>query len=64
MIGRVAGTLLHRGPDQVLIDVAGLGYVVHVSQRTAAALPAVGAALAGSWSLPSAPAPSDAAAAV
>ena len=46
MIGRVAGTLLHRGPDQVLIDVAGLGYVVHVSQRTAAALPAVGAPVA------------------
>ena len=46
MIGRVAGIILHRGPDQVLIDVAGLGYVVHVSQRTAAALPPVGAPVA------------------
>ena len=42
MIGRVAGTILHRGMDQVLIDVQGLGYIVHVSQRTAAALPPVG----------------------
>lgn len=46
MIGRVAGTILHRGMDQVLIDVQGLGYIVHVSQRTAAALPPVGAAVA------------------
>jgi len=42
MIGRVAGTILHRGLDQVMIDVQGLGYVVHVSQRTAATLPPVG----------------------
>lgn len=46
MIGRVAGTILHRGMDQVLIDVQGLGYIVHVSQRTAAALPPVGEAVA------------------
>lgn len=46
MIGRVAGILLHRGLDQVLIDVQGLGYIVHVSQRTAAALPPVGAPVA------------------
>lgn len=46
MIGRVAGIILHRGMDQVLIDVHGLGYIVHVSQRTAAALPPVGEAVA------------------
>ena len=46
MIGRIAGILLHRGPDHVLIDVKGVGYIVHVSQRTAAALPAVGGAAA------------------
>lgn len=44
MIGRLAGILAHRGADQVLIDVRGVGYVVHVSNRTAAALPAVGGA--------------------
>ncbi|MBS0563211.1 MAG: Holliday junction branch migration protein RuvA [Proteobacteria bacterium] len=42
MIGRIAGTILHRAADQVLIDVRGVGYVVHVSARTAAALPPAG----------------------
>ncbi len=42
MIGRIAGTILHRATDQVLIDVRGVGYIVHVSARTAAALPAAG----------------------
>lgn len=46
MIGRIAGTLLHRTADQVLIDVRGVGYVVHVSARTAAALPPAGEACA------------------
>ncbi|WP_343079823.1 Holliday junction branch migration protein RuvA [Ostreiculturibacter nitratireducens] len=46
MIGRIAGTILHRAMDHVLIDVRGVGYVVHVSQRTAAALPPVGEAVA------------------
>jgi Holliday junction DNA helicase RuvA len=46
MIGRIAGTILHRTADQVLIDVRGVGYVVHVSARTAAALPPVGEACA------------------
>jgi len=32
--------------DHVLIDVRGVGYIVHVSQRTAAALPPVGEAVA------------------
>ena len=46
MIGRIAGVLLHRAADHVLIDVRGVGYVVHVSQRTAAGLPPVGQAAA------------------
>ena len=46
MIGRIAGVVIHRGRDQVMIDVRGVGYVVHVSERTAAALPPVGQAAA------------------
>lgn len=46
MIGRIAGVILHRAPDHVLIDVRGVGYIVHVSDRTAAALPPVGQAAA------------------
>ena len=46
MIGRIAGVILHRAMDHVLIDVRGVGYIVHVSQRTAAALPPVGEVVA------------------
>lgn len=46
MIGRIAGVILHRAHDQVLIDVRGVGYIVHVSERTAAGLPPVGQAAA------------------
>lgn len=46
MIGRIAGVILHRAMDHVLIDVRGVGYIVHVSNRTAAALPPVGEATA------------------
>lgn len=46
MIGRIAGTILHRAMDHVLIDVRGVGYIVHVSSRTASTLPPVGAAVA------------------
>lgn len=42
MIGRIAGIILHRARDHVLIDVRGVGYIVHVSERTAAMLPPVG----------------------
>lgn len=42
MIGRIAGIILHRAMDHVLIDVRGVGYIVHVSARTAASLPPVG----------------------
>ncbi len=46
MIGRIAGRVDFRGTDHVLIDVGGVGYVVHVSERTLAALPGVGEATA------------------
>jgi holliday junction DNA helicase RuvA len=46
MIGRIAGVILHKAADQVLIDVRGVGYIVHVSSRTVAGLPPVGEAAA------------------
>lgn len=46
MIGRIAGRVDYRGTDHVLIDVRGVGYLVHVSDRTLAQLPAVGGAAA------------------
>lgn len=46
MIGRIAGRLEYRGSDHVLIDVRGVGYIVHVSDRTLAGMPAVGEAVA------------------
>jgi len=46
VIGRLAGRLIQRGADHVMLDVGGVGYVVHVSDRTLAALPAVGEAAA------------------
>lgn len=46
MIGRIAGVILHRAADHVLIDVRGVGYIVHISDRTAAGLPPVGQAVA------------------
>lgn len=42
MIGRIAGRIDYRGSDHVLIDVRGVGYIVHVSDRTLAQLPAAG----------------------
>ncbi len=46
MIGKISGRLDWRGSDSVLIDVRGVGYIVHVSDRTLMALPAVGEAVA------------------
>ena len=46
MIGRVAGRLLYRAGDHVLIDVRGVGYLVHVSERVLASLPRNGEAVA------------------
>ncbi len=42
MIGRLEGRLDYRGGDHVMVDVGGVGYVVYVSERTLAALPAPG----------------------
>lgn len=46
MIGKLSGRLDYRGSDHVLIDVHGVGYIVHVSDRTLAAMPAPGEAVA------------------
>jgi len=46
MIGRIAGRLIHRSSDHVMIDVGGIGYIVFVSDRTLASLPGVGEATA------------------
>ncbi len=46
MIGRLAGRIEYRSEDHVLIDVRGVGYVVHCSERTLAALPGPGEAAA------------------
>jgi len=45
MIGRISGRLDWRGSDHVLIDVRGVGYIVHVSERTLAGLPGPGEAV-------------------
>lgn len=46
MIGKLSGRIDYRGPDHVLIDVRGVGYIVHCSERTLAALPGPGEAVA------------------
>jgi len=46
MIGKISGRIADRGPDHVLIDVRGVGYIIHVSERTLAGLPASGEAVA------------------
>lgn len=45
MIGKISGRLDWRGSESVLIDVRGVGYIVHVSDRTLAGLPGVGEAV-------------------
>ncbi|MBC2837221.1 Holliday junction branch migration protein RuvA [Paragemmobacter straminiformis] len=45
MIGRISGRLDWRGPESVLIDVRGVGYIVHVSDRTLRGMPGVGEAV-------------------
>jgi hypothetical protein len=45
MIGKLSGRLDWRGGDTVLIDVRGVGYVVHISERTMAAMPGLGEAV-------------------
>jgi holliday junction DNA helicase RuvA len=46
MIGKISGRLEYRAADHVLIDVRGVGYVVHVSDRVMMALPPLGGAVA------------------
>ncbi len=45
-MAKFRGGLDYRGADHVLIDVRGVGYIVYVSDRTMAALPRVGEAVA------------------
>ena len=45
MIGKISGRLDWRGADHVLIDVRGVGYIVHVNDRTLAGLPGLGEAV-------------------
>lgn len=42
MIGKLTGRIGYRGSDHVLVDVAGVGYLVYISDRTLAALPGAG----------------------
>ena len=46
MIGKIAGILEYRSTDHVLIDVRGVGYIVYVTNRVLASLPANGEAVA------------------
>ena len=46
MIGKISGRLDYRASDHVLIDVRGVGYIVHVSDRTLASMPGPGEAVA------------------
>lgn len=46
MIGKVSGTLDYRAADHVLIDTGGCGYLVYCSDRTLAAMPEPGSAVA------------------
>ncbi len=46
MIGKISGRIDYRSGDHILIDVRGVGYIVHVSDRTLASLPANGEAVA------------------
>ncbi len=46
MIGKLSGRIDYRGDDHVLLDVRGVGYIVYCSERTLAALPGAGEAVA------------------
>ncbi|MFO1099777.1 MAG: Holliday junction branch migration protein RuvA [Xanthobacteraceae bacterium] len=45
MIGKLKGVIDSYAEDSVIVDVGGVGYVVHCSARTLQALPAVGEAV-------------------
>ena len=42
MIARLSGTLVEKGADSAVVDVNGVGYLVHLSLQSQARLPAVG----------------------
>ena len=44
MIGKLKGIVDSYGADYIILDVGGVGYQVHCSPRTLAALPATGEA--------------------
>ncbi len=46
MIGKLTGVVDHKGPGMVLLDVNGVGYELHCSDRTLAELPGVGSRVA------------------
>jgi len=46
MIGKLTGTIDSQGEDFVILDVNGVGYLVHCSARTLRELPAAGEAVA------------------
>ncbi|MEO0911504.1 MAG: Holliday junction branch migration protein RuvA [Pseudomonadota bacterium] len=46
MIGKITGRLDHCGPDYALVEAAGVGYVLHCSERTLRALPEPGEVVA------------------
>lgn len=46
MIGKISGRIDYRALDHVLVDVGGVGYLVYCSDRTLAALPGEGEAVA------------------
>jgi Holliday junction DNA helicase RuvA len=43
VIASLAGTLVEKSPDRLVVDVAGVGYLVHVSLQTFSDLPPAGA---------------------
>ena len=45
MIASLTGTLAEKSPDRLVVDVAGVGYLVHVSLQTFSDLPPAGAAV-------------------
>lgn len=42
MIGRISGTLVHKQPPEILVDVGGVGYEIQVPMTTLFQLPALG----------------------
>ena len=46
MIGKISGRLDYRAADHLLIDVRGVGYIVHVSDRVMLTLPPLGGQVA------------------